>query len=245
MQIGYPVPNFSPAHSDRCFCLSGEIFGQCCGSKAADRKLPGGVQVFSGFVDPLTCRKWVARLERQPRERAIVTDVNRSPNRAPVGHADPGRVCDDVTPGVLRKQINDQVMQGFIRAARITGRTLEWFETPRILRYAPGGFYHRHSDSCQVVRSNNAWYKVRDRDLSLLLYLNEDFTGGGLTFIHFDFHYRPRTGDLLVFPSDNRYEHRAEKVLSGLRYAVASWAAFSGSPRVFAGPPAGAIHFQQ
>ena len=156
MQIGYPVPNFPPAHSDPCFCLSGEIFGQCCGSKAADRKLPGGVQVFSGFVDADTCRKWVARLERQPRERAIVTDVNRSPNRAPVGHADPGRVCDDVTPGVLRKQINDQVMQGFIRAARITGRTLEWFETPRgkspvrtaLCRCQQGGIYRQSQGFC-------------------------------------------------------------------------------------------------
>ncbi|MEJ8566298.1 prolyl hydroxylase family protein [Elongatibacter sediminis] len=243
MQIGFPVPNFSPGEHEPCFCRSGKTFGACCGSKAAERSLPAGVLVFPGFVDPGVCNKWVRRLERQPRERATVTDVNTSSGRAAGSRPDPGRVCYDVKPGVLRRKIDDHVRQGFVEGAQRFGQTPEWFETPRILCYKPGGFYHRHADSCQVVRDRNAWYKVRDRDLSLLLYLNEDFKGGGLTFIHFNFHYRPRTGDLLVFPSDNRYEHRAEKVFAGTRYAVVSWAAVAGARRVFAGPPEGVIPF--
>lgn len=241
MQVGFPVPHFSPAYADPCFCRSGEVFGKCCGSSAPDRKLPAGVQVFPGFVDEETCRKWVTRLEQQPRQRTTISDVNQSPNRVPVARPDPARVCDDVAPGVLRKKINDEVLRGFTLGARVTGRNLEWYETPRILRYQTGGLYQRHADSCQVYQHNKAWYKVRDRDLSLLLYLNEEFTGGGLTFINFDFHYRPKVGDLLVFPSDNRYEHCAEKVTSGIRYAVVSWAAYTGGQRVFAIPPKSAI----
>ncbi len=244
MQIGFPVPGFSPTFSGACFCNSGKTFGECCGSRAADRELPAGVQLFPAFLDPATCRKWVSRLEKQPREAATVTDVNRDPNRPPVSFKDSGRVCDDVKPGVLRKKVNDCVKQGFDQAARASGQQMAWFEMPRILRYVAGGFYHRHADACQVVQPGNAWYKVRDRDLSLLLYLNEDYTGGGLSFVNFNFHFRPRTGDLLVFPSDNRYEHRAEKVTSGLRYAVVSWAAFANSRRVFAGPPKDAILWQ-
>ena len=241
MQIGFPVPNFAPTPGEPCFCRSGLEFGQCCGSSASDRKLPVGVQVFPGFVDAETCRKWVTRLEQQPRQRTTISDVNQSPHRAPVARPDPVRVCDDVAPGVLRKKIDETVQRAFVDGARITGRTIEWYETPRILRYQAGGFYQRHADSCQVYQHLNAWYKVRDRDLSLLLYLNEDFQGGGLTFIHFKYHYRPKIGDLLVFPSDNRYEHQAEKVISGIRYAVVSWAAFAGVQRVFAQPPKGAI----
>ena len=84
---------------------------------------------------------------------------------------------------------------------------------------------------CQSLQAPGA-PAYEDRDLSLLLYLNEDYSGGGLTFTNFHCHFRPRTGDLLVFPSDNRYEQQAEVVQAGVRYAIASWAAVSGRRRL-------------
>jgi len=243
MPLGYPISWFKPADADPCFCNSGLPFGECCGTRSEPRKPPVGTQLVSGFVDPVTCRKWVTRLEQQPRLRAKTMDFERSTAGSVVHVDDPRRVCHDVNAGVLRKQITERITEGFRLAAVKAGHSLAWFETPRILRYQPGGFYLRHADNCLVDRPSNTWYRVRDRDLSLLIYLNEDFTGGGLSFINFNFHFRPRAGDLLVFPSDNRYEHQAEVVQSGVRYVVASWAAFADSRRVNAGPPAGAIYF--
>ena len=123
-------------------------------------------------------------------------------------------------------------------------RSIAWFEVPRVLRYSPGGYYIRHADSCQVGEDGTTWYKVEDRDLSLLIYLNRDFTGGGLSFTRFHCHYQPRAGDLIAFPSDNRYEHRAEVVQSGFRYAIACWAAFTDEPRVRPKPPRDAIYLR-
>lgn len=237
MALGIPVPRFSPTSVEACFCLSGKAFGDCCGSRSTERKPPGGALVFPGFLDRKTCDKWVQRLEKQPRLRATISDVNRSA----VSVEDPSRVCDDVKPGSMRKIIHNRVAAAFDKAAVATGRSVDWYETPRILRYQAGGFYQRHSDSCQVDKLSNQWFKVLDRDLSLLIYLNDDFTGGGLSFIHFNYYFRPQPGDLLMFPSDNRYEHQAEKVHSGLRYVIASWAAFRGSPRVFDQAPSDAI----
>lgn len=241
MPFGYPVAAFSPADTDPCFCRSGRTFGECCGSRATHRHPPAGVQVMPGFVDAATCRQWVERLERRPRKRARIFDPARSAPGRPVYVEDPSRVCDDVNPGVLRSRINDCIARGFKLVASKAGRELAWYEMPRILRYQPGGKYLRHSDSCSFDAATQAWYRVEDRDLSLLLYLNEDYSGGGLTFTNFHCHYRPRTGDLLVFPSDNRYEHQAEQVTSGIRYAVASWAFLSGSRRVRENPPRSAI----
>lgn len=232
-----PVPPFSPKPTEPCFCRSGKPFNDCCGSTAPDRKPPGGVMIFPGHVDADTCRKWVKRLERQPRLRAAVSDINNPKKLV----EDPTRVCDDVKPGPMRKVLFDRVIEGFQKTVPFTGRNIAWYETPRILRYQAGGFYKRHSDSCQVDKSIKQWFKVMDRDLSLLIYLNDDFTGGGLTFTHFNYHYRPSPGDLLIFPSDNRYIHQAEKVDSGLRYVIASWAAFTQSPRVCDKPPEYAI----
>lgn len=241
MPLGYPVPAFAPRDTDPCFCRSGRAFGACCGSRAAQRQPPAGVQVMPGFVDAAACRQWVKRLERRPRLRARILDPSRSTPGAPVYVEDPSRICDDVNPGVLRTRINDAIERGFRLVASKLGRTLEWYEMPRILRYQPGGKYLRHADSCGFDAATQTWYRVEDRDLSLLLYLNEDYTGGGLTFTNFHCHYRPRAGDLLIFPSDNRYEHQAEEVTSGIRYAVASWAFLAGSRRVRDRPPRNAI----
>ena len=243
MPASQRLPWFLPVDSDPCFCRSGRAFGECCGSRQPNRRPPGGVLVYSGFVDPETCGQWVERLEQQPRTRATILETQQASRGNRVNVVDPTRVCYDVRPGPLRKKINDRIVAGYRRSAMQIGRQLEWYETPRILRYEAGGYYQRHADNCHVDQNSNTWYKVQDRDLSLLLYLNDDYTGGGLTFVNFHFHYRPRVGDLLVFPSDNRYEHQAEQVESGVRYAIASWAALSGSPRVLDGPPKGAIHF--
>jgi len=233
-----PVSRFAPSPIDPCFCGSGMTFRNCCGSWEPGRKPPGGVLVFPDFLDRETCSKWIKRLERQPHLRAAVSDINLS--REVV--ESPTRVCDDVKPGAMRKIIFDRVAEGFEQAVPATGRNIAWYETPRILRYRSGGYYHRHSDSCQVDRADHQWYKVLDRDLSLLIYLNDDFTGGGLSFIHFNYHFRPTPGSLVIFPSDNRYEHQAEVVRSGVRYVIASWAAFEGNPRVCVQPPAEAIY---
>jgi predicted 2-oxoglutarate/Fe(II)-dependent dioxygenase YbiX len=116
--------------------------------------------------------------------------------------------------------------------AATTQRAFSWFIGPQILRYQTGGHYALHADSDHWSASQGAWVKGLDRDISLLLYLNDDFTGGELAFPVFNYTYRPRAGDLVFFPSDFRYRHQAQLVQSGVRYAIASWAAFIDEARV-------------
>jgi hypothetical protein len=234
-------PWFTPSAADPCFCCSGQSFGECCGSRSADRMPPAGVHLFPGFLDPATCNKWVKRLETRPLKRSTVEKIQRNSLST---EDNPARVCRDVNPGVLRKMISDCVIDAFRLVTTKTGDIVAWYEAPSILRYQSGGYFLAHADNCLLDPASNTWFKVIDRDLSLLLYLNEDFTGGGLSFVNFNFHVRPRTGDLLVFPSDNRYAHQAEVVESGFRYVVVSWAALSGSQRVCDNPPQGAIYLK-
>ena len=238
------VPPFEPSDDDPCFCRSGHRFADCCGSRAPHRRVPAGVQVFSGFLDPETCQKWVKRLEKQPRLRATTTDRSATRKGKLMFVEDPARVCHTVEPGPMRTRIVDAIAKGYQQALAGSGHQLVWFELPNILRYQPGGFYLHHADSCIYEKADRSWYKIQDRDLSMLIYLNDDFTGGGLTFTNFNYHFRPKVGDLLVFPSDNRYEHQAEKVESGIRYCIASWAALQGTRKVFNVPPDAAIQLQ-
>jgi hypothetical protein len=245
MTIGFKVPDFNPAPDQPCFCDSGEMFENCCGSKSPRRRPPAGVNVARAFLPHITCEEWVNYLETRPRKRTQVMDMKLSSPGAPVFVEDPARVCDDVDAGDLRSHINKAVLYAYSKAAQAVGQQIEWFESPRVLRYKAGGYYIRHADSCQVGEDEKTWYKVQDRDLSLLMYINDDYTGGGLSFTKFNCHFRPGIGDLLIFPSDNRYEHRAEVVESGFRYAIVSWAACRGERRVLPRPPPEAIPVRQ
>jgi predicted 2-oxoglutarate/Fe(II)-dependent dioxygenase YbiX len=232
MQKKHSLPWFNPSSSDLCFCKSGLVFGDCCGQLAEDRKPPAGVLLYPGFVNPETCIKWVNKFQTKTGSEAKVSGISET---------SPLRVCTNVNPGVLRKVINDKVREAFQLAASQTGRSIAWFERPNVLRYTKGGFYKQHADSCIMDADSRTCVKIHDRDISLLIYMNEDFTGGGIEFTNFNYRLRPKSGDMLAFPSDNRYEHQAELVQSGIRFVIVSWAAFEGSKRVLGGPPPGAI----
>ena len=98
------------------------------------------------------------------------------------------------------------------------------FEKPTVLRYEAGGRYDPHSDNEFWDAKTQAWQKTLNRDYSILIYLNEDYEGGKLAFPNFLCKITPRTGMLVAFPSDHRYLHAAEPLISGERFAVVSWA---------------------
>lgn len=109
---------------------------------------------------------------------------------------------------------------------------MEWYEYPHILRYTQGGNYRHHSDADNWDPGGKRWERVMDRDFSVILYLNSDFTGGGLAFPHLNLRLLPQAGMLVVFPSDHRFVHHAEPTLSGTRYALVTWGARHGGQRV-------------
>lgn len=243
MPLGVKLPHFNPKPDSACICRSGRAFRDCCGSTAPNRRPPPGVFVLKGFLDRDTCRKWVDFLERQPRAMAQVLDMKKSTPGKPVFVEDKARVCHEVKGGDLQPEINEAVKAAYLKVAAASNRTLQWMEMPHVLRYEPGGYYVSHADSAQRDEATKDWYKVNDRDLSLLMYINDEFTGGGLTFTRFNCRFKPNVGDVLLFPSDHRYEHCAHVVESGIRYAIVSWASIRGVRKVLPNPPDHAIHF--
>ncbi len=238
-------PLFQPQRTDPCFCGSGRRFKSCCGSLAEPREPPHGVHVVPGFLDPETCAGWVHRFEQRPRTPLAVHALD---DRQPAGLAKEstrGRITDKVDLGEWRNTVVDTVRSAFENEVPAAfGRRIEWFENPQVLRYEPGGLYGPHADSEHFMPSEGCWRKVIDRDISILLYLNEDFTGGELSFRQFNYRYRPRTGDLLFFPSHGQYAHQALPVGSGVRYVVVSWAAWRDEPRVLKLRPSESIYLE-
>jgi predicted 2-oxoglutarate/Fe(II)-dependent dioxygenase YbiX len=108
-------------------------------------------------------------------------------------------------------------------------------EQPQLLCYGVGGHYHPHVDA-EGIWSNpdgsKEWRKNVDRDLSVLIYLNDDYEGGNLVFPELHISIKPKKGMLVAFPSTHHYLHGVEPVTKGERFAIVTWMTVNGFPTV-------------
>ena len=102
----------------------------------------------------------------------------------------------------------------------------------QILEYKSGGFYKRHADNASEIYINGklAGYKLvkPERKITTLLFLNDDFEGGEIEFSHLRFSdgkrvvFKPKAGQMIVFPSHGLFAHEVKKV-KGNRFAIVKW----------------------
>jgi predicted 2-oxoglutarate/Fe(II)-dependent dioxygenase YbiX len=115
------------------------------------------------------------------------------------------------------------------------GVAVEFWEPPQMLLYTEGGKYTVHADAARWVKTPDGggrWERTLDRDISLVMYLNSDFTGGMLEFPAQKIKIKPKLGMVVAFPSTAQYRHAVETTESGERLALVTWATVKGSPRV-------------
>ncbi len=87
---------------------------------------------------------------------------------------------------------------------------MNYQEAVNFVKYGPGQHFQVHSDHgfsyvCTV---------------STVMYLNDNYVGGGLYFPYFDYTYTPEEGDIVLFPSTFIYAHAALPVEEGIKYAA-------------------------
>ena len=185
--------------------------------RSAGKKRPFDLEVGGGIVDG-------GKVEA----KSLVDKTVRNAQSCPLGSLDP-----------LVNSIMQQIVSELVEP--VFGLTVDYWELPQILIYLPGGHYSSHIDG-EIVGVNRQrrvleWQRTADRDVSVVWYLNEEFRGGELEFPRFGLTIRPKTGMVVVFPSTHMYVHAAQPVIDGTRYAIVSWIAAVGTPRVFPTPP--------
>lgn len=95
----------------------------------------------------------------------------------------------------------------------LINESLYHVEPYNILKYQTGQEYIAHYDGATGT----------GRAVSPILYLNNDYTGGELEFVHFGIKIKPAAGSLFVFPSNYPYAHIAHPVQEGTKYAIVTW----------------------
>ena len=233
-----PMDDFNPGSQDACYCGSKQLFARCCGSTEAVRPPPCGLFMFENYLDTDTVQEITHYADQRDGQRLMVIDEQRSTPDNIVKTEDKRRVTERVPLGEWRQRINEMVRKIYVDLAdQCFHKQLDWLEAPDLMRYREGGFYIRHADSQNMDQTTKRWNKVIDRDISMLIYLNNDFEGGELSFYRLNYQIRPRAGAVVLFPSDHRFLHQAEIVKKGIRYAIVSWASVKGIDKVAKKPP--------
>ena len=105
-------------------------------------------------------------------------------------------------------------------------------EPTQFLYYNVGGKYDLHNDSEDFVNGNLT--RVCERDVSILIYLNEDYEGGELEFPDWGVTMKPKAGTLIAFPSYINFSHRVLPVTRGKRFSLVTW--INTSDRIYPRP---------
>ena len=79
-----------------------------------------------------------------------------------------------------------------------------------VVKYVKGQFFAEHTDATEEY----------PRKISVLLYLNDDYSGGTITFTKLNRSIKPDKGTVIIFPSSDEFSHSADPVEDGTKYVV-------------------------
>ena len=88
--------------------------------------------------------------------------------------------------------------------------TMNYMESINFVKYEKNQHFYYHADHgfsyvCVV---------------SSVVYLNDDYEGGELSFYKLDLKFKPSYGDIIMFPSTYIYAHASLPVTSGVKYSA-------------------------
>ena len=89
-------------------------------------------------------------------------------------------------------------------SAELTGLSVENQEMLQIVKYEPGGTFFPHFDVCDSTDQefcDKFNHYSGQRRYTLLIYLNDDFTGGETEFVDIGLKIKPEIGKAILFPS--------------------------------------------
>ena len=95
---------------------------------------------------------------------------------------------------------------------RYWGINVIYYEAFNFVKYTgPGQHFRIHADHGPAYNCT----------VSAVIYLNDNYEGGEIAFPRLDnLVYKPKRGDIVVFPSNYIYEHSSEPMVSGDKYSV-------------------------
>ena len=169
---------------------------------------------YPGFLSRRECEH-LARTAADLLEPAVVVDPASGRQ---VAH--PVRTSDTATIGPAREDLLIRAVN--LRIAAATNTAVEQGEPLSVLRYRPGQQYRLHTD---------AWTGAENQRVrTVLIYLNDAFSGGETAFPALGLVITPKAGDAIAFDSlrsdgtiDPLSKHAGLPVTSGAKWLATRW----------------------
>lgn len=106
----------------------------------------------------------------------------------------------------------------------VTGATLEYAEHHSLGGLVDEGYFIlKYEKGTQYKQHHDCGGDHKDRVLSMIAFLNDDFEGGKLEFPTLGITYKPSAGDVVFFPSCYSFPHIVHPVSEGIRYSLVTW----------------------
>ncbi len=172
------------------------------------------VRHFSALLTPAECAH-LASVAATLLEPAFVIDPV-SGRSAP----HPVRTSDGAAIGPTREDLVVRAINA--RLAHASGTTIDQGEPLTVLRYRPGQQYRPHLDTIAGAKNQ--------RIKTMIVYLNEGFSGGETVFPALGMSIKPRGGDAILFDTvqgdglpDQKTIHAGTPVLEGAKWIATRW----------------------
>jgi hypothetical protein len=92
-----------------------------------------------------------------------------------------------------------------------------------ITRWFPGMEQSPHSDN---MENTNDHQIHRHREYGIVIYLNDDFSGGKTFYPQYNFEIAPEPGKMAVHPASTDHMHGVTKIENAVRYTLTSFLTF-------------------
>lgn len=174
----------------------------------------GTLSRVSAFLTPLECRH-LMHSATDLLTPALVVDP-----RTGRKIFNPVRTSDTASIGPLREDLAIRAIN--LRIAALSGSSVFAGESLTILRYRVNQQFRLHSD---ILPSSS-----NQRAKTVIIYLNDDFTGGETVFPNIGISISPKTGDAIIFSNlspdgrtDRYSNHAGLPVLNGSKWVATRW----------------------
>lgn len=182
------------------------------------------ILTIQGFASPAECL-WLIRAAERRLERAFVVDPSTGQRKLDTNRTNKGAAFPIVEMDVVVEMLRARITA----ALRVPPAHLEVMQ---VLHYSVGEEFRPHHDffdpSSDALRSEAI--RNGQRAATLLVYLNDDFAGGGTEFPKIDLSFRGRTGDALLFSNLDRSGqpdpltlHAGLPPTSGEKWILSQW----------------------
>lgn len=198
--------------------------------------LLGNILIQRNVVTKEGCKYLADYVKNSPKDRMGVYDAEKSNNTKKDEHKIDPKIrdvlCADIVPIFHEvKDLYDDIVKNVINP--FYQFKIKDSEVPQFLYYTQGGHYKPHYDGEGLWTNPDGtqqWKKSIDRDISTVLFLNDDFEGGEFVFPAWNISIKPEPGLLVAFPSTHHYLHGVQPVTSGERVTSVCWMRVEGVP---------------